>query len=1636
MIGATIDQFKIVQMLGNNAAGETFLAVHVSDGAKFVLKGISPRLLADETFRRTLNDDAVEVIKFEHPNVIALINVIEGEGRTFLVREYVEGQTLDSMMRTHGRFPLKQSVDILKGILKGIGYTHSEGNLHRFLNPSNVIVTPEGDVRVWGFGSVLQHAREQMFTPLEKLYYGRYFSAERIRQPETTDIRANIYSAGAILYELVTGEPPFKGNDWPHLQEAVQRDPLVPPSELNPSVPPELNQAILRALARQPEGRFQNAIEFYKDIAKTQAALPHEASVVAMPSGVDAFANGSGDDNEDTASDLAFNLPSEKDALAAFDEPGDNLAGFDMEQTVRAQSLSGLQAQAREGGLAVGNEWSGETRPVDAFGNPEPPQNDPFQTTNDLDHLNFGAAGGSMDDGGADFGQMGEADFGLETSDGGQMGGDSSISASGSLDFGGVAEEKSDDLFDAGELTAGLDFGEEDLSSFSLGDAADSQTFGSEPDSDLGGQDFGFASASEAAADPTQSQGGVGDFGGGDLAQQAGGNEIADNGGFDFGNDGAFDFGGDAPPATENASMGGQKDFGGGSGNNDGFDFGSDQAKDEPFGGGPTDNPAGSDPFGGDQAGGDPFGGDTIAGDPFGGDPFGGNPAGGNSGGDGFDFGGGNEAGGGDGFDFGGGNEAAGGDGFDFGGGNEAAGGGNDLGGDFGGGNDLGGDFGVGGNDPVGGDGFDFGGGGNEPAGGDGLDFGGGNDLGGDFGGGPGGNDLGGDFGAGNSGGFDFGADDGGSFDLGGDDADFGLGGGSSVPMDFANDPAFDQTIGGGEPPAMDPTPDPAITHGGSDLGSVNNQVGGFDFAEGSAGTAGADGDDPFGFGSDAGGGDFDFGGDNAVADSFEFGSEAAGAGGGDAFDFGGDPGGAAGSFDFGAEEAPPADAGDFSFDDAGGAFDFDAVDEKPAAPASAAPAEDFSDFGEGGFDDPFAGDTGTGGSAERVTTDDGAFSFEAVEEDGGAAQGLAENLAKAEKDPAESGEQKVVKARRVFRFDPKMLAITVGLAVVAVGGIILWLSGNASKKREEAMIAEVQNLIDTREYRQALGRIDTLLGDDPGSRVTQRLRSLRGKAETKISEQSAQVAELLSRANAYREEGNGLVDGNNDAYGTYYRVLGLEPQNGVAKGAADEIRQEGLKRVDSLLGRNEELNALKILAALFNANKGDVEVRDQYNQLKQKLKDEQSGVLQEKIETLYARNDFLKAVPFLNELEQIDPASKYLKKTKPLVLQGLVAAGQDAVSRKQFDLARDSYAGALLLAPGDAKIERLAKEVREEELSLEITTVQRNLERAIANKQYDRQFNLANKLSELEPGHQLATDAMDRITKEIARLESVIEEKKAAGRFKEVADTYEEIYRINSSEATRAQWQKYRAWAPPAGMSYVPLGSFIMGNNRFSATKPKRRVYLGSYYIDKHEVTNGEFLAFVQANPQWAPGRIAADKHDGNYLAHWRGGRPSDDMMNRPVRFVSWYAAEAYARWKGKRLPTEAEWEKAATGNTKGLKYWWGDYSDAKQAVYEFYPEKRPAKVGSFPENGYGVFEILGNVEEWVADTYDETFYRRAGEENPVNMDEGSLKTYRGGSFRSRGRDLTVFSRNGADPRTCNDFTGFRCAQDARAME
>ena len=266
-------------------------------------------------------------------------------------------------------------------------------------------------------------------------------------------------------------------------------------------------------------------------------------------------------------------------------------------------------------------------------------------------------------------------------------------------------------------------------------------------------------------------------------------------------------------------------------------------------------------------------------------------------------------------------------------------------------------------------------------------------------------------------------------------------------------------------------------------------------------------------------------------------------------------------------------------------------------------------------------------------------------------------------------------------------------------------------------------------------------------------------------------------------------------------------------------------------------------------------------------------------------------------------------------------------------------------------------------------------------------------------------------------------------------------------------------ATPPPSadvdGMVLIPAGEFEMGSNNLSrisragrrridrASRPVHTVYVDASYIDKYEVTNAEYAAFLNARGKHAEGGIAwcvfdtldvrIEHVDGTYHVDAR-------YENHPMVRVSWYGAMAYAKWAGKRLPTEAEWEKAARGGLVGKRYPWGDTVDATNANYGRTVGYTTA-MGSYPANGYGLYDMSGNVTEWCLDAFDSYFYRNSPPRNPISG--GSIqfildnytyinipRTIRGGSFLYDASSMRVANRSSDTPTASYNVHGFRCVR------
>ncbi len=241
------------------------------------------------------------------------------------------------------------------------------------------------------------------------------------------------------------------------------------------------------------------------------------------------------------------------------------------------------------------------------------------------------------------------------------------------------------------------------------------------------------------------------------------------------------------------------------------------------------------------------------------------------------------------------------------------------------------------------------------------------------------------------------------------------------------------------------------------------------------------------------------------------------------------------------------------------------------------------------------------------------------------------------------------------------------------------------------------------------------------------------------------------------------------------------------------------------------------------------------------------------------------------------------------------------------------------------------------------------------------------------------------------------------------------------------------------APLKRIPAGEFLMGTSISKRDGgrdeyPERRIFLDAFYMDSLEITNGRYLEFVKA----AGHRIPEHPRDKT-LTLWQGATVPAAFKDHPVINVDWSDAAAYCEWAGRRLPTEAEWERTARGTT-GRRFPWGD-AEPTRTLANYLNQWRNGgglePVGSHPQGASpeGVQDLQGNVWEWVADWYDPHYYEKGPLRNPKGPNEGTRKVMRGSGWESEAPVLRSAHRLSSDPKNRNHSLGFRCAMDAASI-
>jgi beta-lactam-binding protein with PASTA domain/predicted Ser/Thr protein kinase len=265
-------RYRIVYRLGSGGMADVYCAEDTQLGRKVALKLLYPRFAEDAEFVERFRREASSAAGLQHPNVVQVFDRGEWDGTYYIAMEYLEGRNLKQVVRDHGALEPALAGDIVLQILKAARFAHRRGVVHRDIKPHNVIVDDEGRAKVTDFGIARAGASDMTETG-SIMGTAQYLSPEQA-QGHPVDARADLYSIGIVLYELLTGAPPFDADSPVTIAlKQVSEDP-VPPAQLNPAVPPALDAVVMRALRKHPDERYQDADAF---IAALEDALSGRA---------------------------------------------------------------------------------------------------------------------------------------------------------------------------------------------------------------------------------------------------------------------------------------------------------------------------------------------------------------------------------------------------------------------------------------------------------------------------------------------------------------------------------------------------------------------------------------------------------------------------------------------------------------------------------------------------------------------------------------------------------------------------------------------------------------------------------------------------------------------------------------------------------------------------------------------------------------------------------------------------------------------------------------------------------------------------------------------------------------------------------------------------------------------------------------------------------------------------------------------------------------------------------------------------------------------------------------------------------------------------------------------------------------
>jgi eukaryotic-like serine/threonine-protein kinase len=278
MIGVTLGSYEITDKIGSGGVGDVYKAIDHLLGRNVALKFLRPTLADCAEVVQRFHAEARTLAQLIHPNIAVLYCMMREEDSLAMVMEYVEGRTFGQLL-DQGPLPPERAIPLLLQALEGIGHAHAAGVIHRDIKPSNLMLAGNGCVKVMDFGVARCLGTVRQTRDGHMIGTAQYMSPEQVRGLES-DARSDVYAIGILAYELLTGVVPFDSENEYELCRAQVERPPRPPRELVPSLSPELEQVVLRALEKEPKDRFPSVYALREAL---QAAAPTGDSDVRVP---------------------------------------------------------------------------------------------------------------------------------------------------------------------------------------------------------------------------------------------------------------------------------------------------------------------------------------------------------------------------------------------------------------------------------------------------------------------------------------------------------------------------------------------------------------------------------------------------------------------------------------------------------------------------------------------------------------------------------------------------------------------------------------------------------------------------------------------------------------------------------------------------------------------------------------------------------------------------------------------------------------------------------------------------------------------------------------------------------------------------------------------------------------------------------------------------------------------------------------------------------------------------------------------------------------------------------------------------------------------------------------------------------